>query len=182
MNTSTLRLTAVIAAAVAVTAVAAAAGTAAVTGDDRTLSPQDVDQLLAGQTDGPGATTSSGTSSPTSSATDNNGAKVHSLTPGTVTVRCDGDVATLLSWSPNPGFRSDDPVTGPAATVSVRFESDIYADYKVTATCPGGTASVVLGPDDDDHGGRDDDHGGRGDDDDGYDDHGGNRGRGGSDD
>lgn len=171
MSTSTLRLTAVIAATVAVTAVAAAAVTAAVTGDNRTLSPQDVDQLLAGQTQGTDVTASPETSSP--STTDDNRVQVHSLIPGTVTVLCDGAVANLLSWSPNPGFRADDPVRGPAATVSVRFESDVHADYQVSATCADGTASVVLGPDDDDHGGRDDDD---------YDDHGGNRGRGSSDD
>ena len=81
--------------------------------------------------------------------------QIATLVPGIVTVHCEGDLATLLSWSPNPGFRSDDPVRGPATTVSVRFESDVDADYLVTATCRDGVATIVPGPDVDDHGGDD---------------------------
>jgi serine/threonine-protein kinase len=72
---------------------------------------------------------------------------------GSVTVRCNGDVATLLSWSPNPGYRADDPVRGPAATVGVNFESDVAEDMIVTATCAGGQVSVTETPEPDDHGG-----------------------------
>jgi serine/threonine-protein kinase len=139
-----------IASAVAITAVATAAVTTTVGGDDSTLSPADVDRLLGG------TATSTPTPSTTGTVTSGPGDVVATLTPGIVTVHCDGELATLVSWSPNPGFRSDDPVTGPAATVSVRFESDVYADYLVTGTCTGGTAEVKLGPDDHD----DDDHSG----------------------
>jgi hypothetical protein len=54
--------------------------------------------------------------------------------------------------------------------VSVRFESDVAADYKVTATCVQGVPVVNLGPDDHHGGGHDDDddHRGRGRGDDDY--------------
>jgi hypothetical protein len=66
---------------------------------------------------------------------------------GSVVVRCADSIATLLSWSPNPGYRTDDPVRGPAATVSVRFESDIVEDLLVTAACAGTVATITQGPD-----------------------------------
>ena len=72
---------------------------------------------------------------------------------GSVTVRCDGDMASLLSWSPNPGYRADDPVRGPAATVSVKFESQVAQDMIVTATCSGGQATVTETAEPDDHSG-----------------------------
>ena len=72
---------------------------------------------------------------------------------GSVTVRCDGDMASLLSWSPNPGYRADDPVRGPAATVSVKFESQVAQDMIVTATCSGGQATVTETAEADDHSG-----------------------------
>jgi hypothetical protein len=73
---------------------------------------------------------------------------------GSVVVRCEGGVATLLSWSPSPGYRADDPVRGPAATVSVRFESDVAQDLIVSASCAGTTASISTAPDDHSGGGR----------------------------
>jgi hypothetical protein len=66
---------------------------------------------------------------------------------GSVVVRCADSVATLLSWSPSPGYRADDAVRGPAATVSVRFESDIAEDLLVTAACAGTVAAITQGPD-----------------------------------
>jgi hypothetical protein len=72
---------------------------------------------------------------------------------GSVTVRCDGDMASLLSWSPNPGYRADDPVRGPAATVSVKFESQVAQDMIVAATCSGGQATVTETVEPDDHSG-----------------------------
>ena len=79
--------------------------------------------------------------------------RIVSVRSGSVTVRCEGNVATLLSWSPNPGYRADDPVRGPATTVGVQFEGDAAADVIVTATCSDGQVSVVETPEADDHGG-----------------------------
>jgi hypothetical protein len=81
-------------------------------------------------------------------------AQTLNVTGGTLVVQCDQGVATLLRWIPKSGFRADDPVTGPAATVSVRFESDVTEDVTVTAGCTGGTASAQVT--------RGDDHGRRG--------------------
>ncbi len=153
MNTSTIRV-GIVAAAVAVTAIATAAVTATVlSGGDDTLTQDQVAALLAASPSGATPTSTSTSTPGGSSTTEDNQPEVWSGPPGTITVRCVGNTATLLSWSPNPGYRSDDPVTGPAAEVSVRFENDSNdADYKVTATCTDGVANVVLGPDD--HSGR----------------------------
>ena len=152
--------------AVAVTIVASFAIAASVVAGGNVLSRDDVARAL---TPTPGTTTgtstSTGTSTPTVAApgtTDPTATRttaapsvdrMSSGVPGTVTVRCDGDVATLLSWSPNPGYRADDPVRGPAATVSVKFESDVAADFIVTATCAGGEPAIVQAAEPDDHGG-----------------------------
>jgi serine/threonine-protein kinase len=153
MNRISVRPLVWVVAAVAVTATATALITASLVADGPVLSPEEVDRALAAGTSTPTVTTT-GTATVTGGAGD---VVVSTLTPGIVTVQCDGDVATLISWSPNPGWRADDPVRGPAAEVSVRFESDVAADYKITASCVGGAAVVQQGPDDDDHGG-----GGRG--------------------
>lgn len=154
MNKPAVRPVVWIVAAVAVTATATALITASLVADDSVLSPQDVDRALAAATNTPAGT-------PTTSATDGSTPGIDSteltvLEPGTVTVACHGSLAALVSWSPNPGWRADDPIRGPAPEVSVRFESDTDADYKVTATCVDGAAVVKLGPDDH-SGGRDDD-------------------------
>jgi hypothetical protein len=104
------------------------------------------------------------------------GAQPLTVSAGTVAVSCSGDIATLLRWTPKTGFRADDPIIGPAAFVSVRFESDAKdndgndtgdndavdndatgdndVDVTVTVHCDDGTAvaSTTIG---DDHGGND---------------------------
>jgi hypothetical protein len=168
-----------IVAAVAVTATATALITASLMSNNSVRSPDDVERALAAATATPtGTATGTPTGTPTGTATmstDGSGGVVSSLIPGIVTVRCDGALATLVSWSPNPGWRADDPYQGPAAHVSVRFESDVYEDYKVTASCVDGEPVVNLGPDVDDH----DDHSGPGHG--GDDDHDDDSGRGGDD-
>lgn len=153
-------------AAVAVIATATAFITASLVADDSVLSPQDVDRALAGATGTPSANPPSAHapsgSAPETAATATAGergpdidtSQLVVLEPATVTVACRGALAELVSWSPNPGWRADDPERGPAVQVSVRFESDTDADYKVTATCVDGAPVVNLGPDDD-HGGGD---------------------------
>lgn len=42
---------------------------------------------------------------------------------GSVTARCDGDQAYLVSWSPAQGYRVDEVRRGPAPIVGVQFES-----------------------------------------------------------
>jgi hypothetical protein len=151
----------VIAATVAVTGIATAAVTAIARGQSSTLSPQDVNQLLA-QAGGTPEPTTTPTSAGSGDVVTGLGDLVATLTPGIVTVHCDGDVATLVSWSPNPGFRSKDAVRGPAAEVSVRFESDSDGEFTVSATCSAGTATARVGADDGGHGGKGGGHSGDG--------------------
>jgi hypothetical protein len=67
---------------------------------------------------------------------------------GSVVVGCADGNATLDSWTPNPGFRADDPVRGPAAQVSVRFESDSSGEFTVSATCVNGVPTLATVADD----------------------------------
>jgi hypothetical protein len=173
MNKSSVRPLVWVVAAVAVTATATALITASLLADNSVRSPQEVADALAAATATPAdtpTTTGTGPATPTVTVTGGAADLTSTLTPGIVTVHCDGSLASLVSWSPNPGWRADDPVRGPAAEVSVRFESDVAADYKVTATCVQGVPVVNLGPDDHHGGGHgdDDDRRGRGGGDDDY--------------
>jgi hypothetical protein len=148
------------AAAVAVTAIATFAITAAFGSGGPTMTPEQVAQALSTgpTTTGPGRTA---TAAPT--ATTNTDlpadAEVFQTTPGTVAVTCDGSSAALVSWSPNPGYRVDDVVRGPAAKASVWFESDVADDVLIVAECHDGAPSVTEHPEFDDHGGGDDNSG-----------------------
>src|SRR5262245_57747921 len=129
--------------AVAALAIGAAAGVVATTvGGRDVLSADDVAAQLAAagpNAGGPnGAAPGDDTLDPDISAGSGSGTVVG--TPaGTVVVQCQGDLAGLVSWSPNPGFRADDVVRGPAARVSVWFESDRANDMQVEVTCSHGT-------------------------------------------
>lgn len=170
MNQSSVRPLVWVIAAVAVTATATALITASLVADNSVRTPQQVADALAAATGTSTPATNTpttggtpGTPTSTTTVVGSGGDLTSTLTPGIVTVHCDGGLASLVSWSPNPGWRADDPVRGPAAEVSVRFESDVAADYKVTATCDQGRPVVHLGPDDHHGGGDDDDdHRGRG--------------------
>jgi hypothetical protein len=154
--------------------VAVGAGTAAVnaatTGSGHDVKSQaDIANLLAAAP-APAATTA--TNVPATASDD--GSQVANTVGGTVVVRCSGNVATLLRWSPKTGFRADDPVIGPSSLVSVRFESDVAEDVTVSVTCANGVAKATTTPEADDHGGNrgsggpspapsaTDDHGGSG--------------------
>lgn len=155
------------AAAVGVTVVATAVITASLGGGTQTLSPDEVSRALD---TGPTVTTTTTAPAPThtrstTTAPAGAGGEVIGTTPGTVVVRCDGSTATLVSWSPNPGYRADDVVRGPGQKVSVWFESDVANDVKVLATCVDGQPKIEEQVEYDDHGGDDhddDDHSGRG--------------------
>ncbi|MGV9779021.1 hypothetical protein [Streptosporangium sp. NPDC003464] len=66
-----------------------------------------------------------------------------SYAEGSVTGACDAGQALLLSWSPAPGYGVDEVERGPAAAVSVVFESD---DRKtaISLTCPSGKPSTTV--------------------------------------
>src|SRR5215475_7368681 len=133
--------------------VAVGAGTAAVnaatTGSGHNVKSQsDIANLLAAAP----APASTATNVPTTASGD--GSQVANTAGGTVVVQCSGNVATLLRWTPNSGFRADDPVVGPASVVGVRFESDVAEDVTVSVTCANGVAKATTTAEADDHGGN----------------------------
>ena len=142
------------AAAVGVTAIATVVITASVGASGPTFSPEQVANAL--RTGGTTTTaTRPATADPSVTTTDGvSGEQVFQTTPGTIVVHCAGAVATLGSWSPNPGYRVDEVVRGPADKVTVWFESDVADDVLVAATCTDGAASVEELPEFDDHGGN----------------------------
>lgn len=153
MNATKLVMWAVAAtSAVVVTSVAVTVGYAAGGAQDNVLSPDEVAQQLADQPapdrpSGAGPTVTTGEP------------VTFERTPGRLVAACDGDLAWLESWSPNPGYRVDDVVRGPAAQVSVWFESDSSDDVEVVVTCEAGEPVVTDLAEADDHGGdRDDDN------------------------
>jgi hypothetical protein len=147
------------AAAVGATAIATIVITASVGGGTPTLSPDEVARALGTTTAG-ATTTGTGTTAPTVTSTSGTaGGEVFGTVPGTVTIRCDGGLATLVSWSPNPGYRVDEVVRGPVAKASVWFESDTADDVLIVGTCVDGTPTVTEVPEGKETQGTDD-HGG----------------------
>jgi hypothetical protein len=76
---------------------------------------------------------------------------------GTVTARCAGGLATIVAAIPAQGFHTDSLEHGPAASVSLSFESE-EDEYEVTVTCYNGSPTVRSEKDDgphDGHRGRD---------------------------
>jgi len=167
-------------AAAAVVAVGAATGAVAAASSGRgsnVMSQDDVARALAadsgrGSDDTPGpddtrgpdddATGPAATPSPGGATIPGDNGVFRASKGGTVVVACDGDLVRLVSWSPAQGYRADDAVRGPAARVSIQFESDTADDVTVVATCAAGTPTVQQIVEFDDHGGGDDRGGGSG--------------------
>ncbi|WP_460440295.1 hypothetical protein [Amycolatopsis stemonae] len=66
---------------------------------------------------------------------------------GSLVAKCTGDRVELVSWSPAPGYRTDDVSRGPAATASVKFKSD-GAENTTVVTCRGGEPHAETVADD----------------------------------
>ncbi|GII01488.1 hypothetical protein [Planobispora takensis] len=64
---------------------------------------------------------------------------------GSVAAACDAGRALLLSWTPAQGYGVEEVERGPAATVSVVFESDDRS-AAVQVTCPSGTPVAEVRP------------------------------------
>jgi hypothetical protein len=120
--------------AIAVGVVAVRAIGSGIAGDTtRPLSDQQVRRALA-----------TATPVPTSSAAGTGGGPVTALSTagGDLTVRCAGDQATLLSWTPAQGYRADDVERGPSDDdAGLKFESD-RREIKVKLTCAHGVATA----------------------------------------
>jgi hypothetical protein len=66
---------------------------------------------------------------------------------GTVTARCTGGQVTILAAIPAQGFHTGGLQRGPAAAVSLKFES-ADEEYAVTVTCNNGSPAVQSAKDD----------------------------------
>ncbi|HEU4425896.1 MAG TPA: septum formation initiator [Pilimelia sp.] len=86
----------------------------------RPLTEAEVASALAS----PAATTAAPTGSPAPTASPAPGGTPRSLRSpgGTVVARCDGELATLLSWAPAQGYAVGDVDTGPDDSPKVKFE------------------------------------------------------------
>jgi hypothetical protein len=134
---------------------AVGAGTAAVAaasgGSGRSvLSQGDVDRALAASPNPSAKPQPSGTPDPSRKP---GAAQLFRVTGGTVVAHCVANAAILIRWTPDTGYRADDPILGPAAAVSIRFESDTLPDVKVTVTCPADKPVAKTSADGDDHSG-----------------------------
>ncbi|MGW0480833.1 hypothetical protein [Nonomuraea sp. NPDC003214] len=92
-------------------------------------------------TPAPPATPSSGPSAQPSSQ----GGEFVRSPGGTVIASCDGDRATLRSWSPAQGYSVDGVEPGPALEVQVEFEADEGEDVELTIGCRGGRPVTLTG-------------------------------------
>jgi hypothetical protein len=165
MTKSGTRIALWVAAAIAAVAIASAAIGASVGTGPNALSEADIASQLADDRTTGSTTTgpSTMTPAPTATSTDRVGpggvGQVLNTTPGTVVAACSAGSVTLTSWSPNPGYRVDDVVRGPAAKASVWFESDTADDVLVVVQCVDGKPKATEHAEVDDHGG---DRGGSG--------------------
>jgi hypothetical protein len=66
---------------------------------------------------------------------------------GVVVARCTGPQAYLISWSPAPGFHTDDVNRGPATSASVTFVNGPQ-QVDVRVHCLAGVPQVVVRTDD----------------------------------
>ncbi len=119
------------------------------------LSQDDVTRALAAApvTSSAVVPTTTAAAAPSSSAPAPRGLTVPG---GSLVAECAGGRVTLRSWSPDPGFRTDDVSRGPAASASIKFKNGDTENVTIV-TCVGGEphAESVA---DDHHGG----HGGDG--------------------
>jgi hypothetical protein len=70
---------------------------------------------------------------------------------GSLVAKCTGDQVELMSWSPAPGYRTDDVSRGPAATASVKFKNDGTENLTVV-TCRDGEPHAETVADEGHHG------------------------------
>ncbi|MEV7038203.1 hypothetical protein [Amycolatopsis sp. NPDC051061] len=70
---------------------------------------------------------------------------------GSVVAKCTGDQVELMSWSPAPGYRTDDVSRGPAATASVKFK-DGGTENLTVVTCRDGEPHAETVADEGHHG------------------------------
>jgi hypothetical protein len=172
------RLTLWVVAAVLAVGVTTAAVTVANAsgGQDDVLSQEEVSRQLGQETGEPVAPEATGTpqtpgtpggDDPAGPADGAGEVRTLRSQAGQVAAQCADGLAYLTAWSPNPGYRVDEVVRGPAAVASVWIESDSFDDVEILVSCEGGepVLTEMVEPDDHDDD-DDDDHGDDHDDDD----------------
>jgi serine/threonine-protein kinase len=113
--------------------------------DNRPMSQADVARDLASASARPSTAPSSTPPSTTPSSPAPRGL---ATTGGSLVVTCEGDVVTLKSWSPSPGFRADDDTErGPGPSASLKFKRG-HEEYEITVTCQAGEPHVASVADD----------------------------------
>lgn len=149
-------------AAVGITTAAVTVANASGDGRDGVLSQDDVTQQLGNESGAPEAPATTGRTPATPSSPAQTGEDGVTRTlrsqAGQVVARCAGTDAYLEAWSPNPGYRVDDVLRGPAPGVYLWIESDSFEDVQVLVRCEDGEPVLTDRVEPDDHGGdRDDD-------------------------
>lgn len=127
------------------------------TGSARGLAPlseQEVRAHLDAERALSGAPTTSapdpgGTGTAVAGPTDSGPPVTTQVTGGSVIAECRNGLARLVSWSPSPGYESDDEHRGPAPAASIEFEIDDAPDTRVVVTCDAARAVINAVPDDD---------------------------------
>lgn len=128
-------------------------GSGMTSGSSQPLSSDGVSRALASTSPSPSASASaSPTPTPTQSPSPSPSAtpagtltKPFTSAGGTAYAQCTGDQAHLTSWSPHPGYETDEVERGPDDRVSVRFESDdakVRLIIRCTASGPQATTET----------------------------------------
>jgi len=117
------------------------------TGDDTTLSAEEVRRRLDAEPAAPSAPPAPATSRP-APATSSPVSRALGTPGGTVHVHCVNGLARMTAWSPASGYRADDEFQGPAVTVSITFKKG-REEMLVNVTCVNGEPVVQVVPDDD---------------------------------
>lgn len=117
------------------------------------LAPGAVGQAVAEST--PPASAPVSVAPPTSSPSPAAAATERQVTSsgGTVLARCGDGQAYLVYWTPEPGFKAEDVIRGPAPTARVTFEAP-GREVKVSIVCVGGVPQPSVDQDWGDNGGH----------------------------
>lgn len=123
-------------------------GSGLTSGTSQPLSSDGVSRALAATSPSPSATPSR-SPSPSPSLTGTAVTKPFTSAGGTAYAQCSGGQAYLTSWSPHPGYETDEVERGPDSRVSVRFEAD-DTKIRIIVRCSGDTPQATTETDTDD--------------------------------
>ncbi|MBM7784617.1 hypothetical protein [Tenggerimyces flavus] len=125
-------------------------GSGLTSGSSQPLSSDGVSRALGATSPSPSPTaTFSPTPTPTPAKTPSSPTKPFTSPGGTAYAQCTSGQAYLTSWSPHPGFETDEVERGPDSRVSVRFEAD-DTKIRLIIRCSGNTPQASTETDIDD--------------------------------